>query len=151
MPDYLETTADKFIFRVASDRHYTAQGVWARPESNASLVRVGLADYPQQHHGDVAFAQVRPVGTRLSFGDPFAQVETIKTMLELASPVSGSIVEVNILLQAAPELVNQSPYETGWLALIAPADWEVERSKLLDAAAYFAVMNAQLREDMKNL
>lgn len=148
MPEFLEIVADKFTFRVATDRLYTTQGVWIKPEPTASRVRLGLADYPQQHNGDVAFANVEPVGTRLSAGDKFAEIETIKAMVELSVPVSGTIVEVNPALNSSPEVINQSPYEDGWLAVIEPAAWDVECSKLLDAAAYFAVMQAQVQEDL---
>jgi glycine cleavage system H protein len=151
MPEYLETTADKFTFRVATDRHYTSQGVWILPEPGSTRVCVGLADYLQQHNGDVAFANVKPVGTRLAAGDQFAEIETIKAMVEVSAPVSGSIVEVNGALDTAPEAINQSPYEAGWLAVIEAAAWDAERSKLLGPAAYFAVMQAQVQEELKNL
>jgi glycine cleavage system H protein len=151
MPKYLETTADKFTFRVATDRLYTAQGVWILPDPAARRVRIGLADYLQQHNGDVAFANVKPAGTRLAAGEQFAEIETIKAMVEVSAPVSGSIVEVNAALDTAPEAINQSPYEAGWLAVIEPAAWDAERSKLLGPAAYFAVMQAQVQEELKNL
>ncbi len=150
MPEYLETTADKFTFRVATDRLYTPQGVWVKPDSGTKRVRIGLADYPQQHNGDVAFANVKPVGTQLIAGALVAEIETIKAMVELASPISGKVVEVNTALNATPEAINQSPYEEGWLAVIEPSAWEAEHSKLLDAAAYFAVMKAQVQEDLNH-
>lgn len=118
MPQYLEMTADKFTFRVATDRLYTPEGVWILPEPGSTRVRVGLADYPQQHHGDAAFANVKPAGTRLAAGDPFAEVETIKAMVELQAPISGTVVEVNEALNAGPEAINQAPYEAGWLAVL---------------------------------
>ena len=102
MPEYLEMTADKFTFRVATDRLYTAEGVWVLPEPGSTRVRVGLADYLQQHNGDVAFANVKPVGTRLAAGDQFAEIETIKAMVDLHAPISGTIVEVNAALNMAP-------------------------------------------------
>ncbi len=64
MPEYLETTVDKFIFRVAGDRLYSPEGVWAIAEG--SRVRVGITDYVQQLNGDVAFVHVKPVGTKLA-------------------------------------------------------------------------------------
>ena len=151
MPEYLETRADKFTFRVATDRLYTPEGVWILPEPGGTRVRVGLADYLQQHNGDVAFANVKPVGTRLAAGDQFAEIETIKAMVEVSAPVSGSIVEVNAALDTAPEVLNQSPYEAGWLAVVEAAAWDAERPKLLGPAAYFAVMEAQVQEDLKGL
>ena len=150
MPEYLETTADKFTFRVATDRLYTPQGVWVKPDPNITRIRIGLADYPQQHNGDVAFANVKPAGTQVLAGALVAEIETIKAMVEVASPVTGKVIEANASLDASPEAINQSPYEAGWLAIIEPSAWEAERSKLLDAAAYFAVMKAQVQEDLKH-
>lgn len=148
MPAYLEFTADKFIFRVATDRFYTAQGVWAQVQTN-NRVRVGLADYLQQSSGDVAFASVKPAGTRLVVGATFAEVETIKTMLELPSPLSGTVVEANPALYLTPELVNQDPYERGWLAVIEATNWESDRARLLEPNAYYSVMQSQVQADLK--
>ncbi|MEI6779710.1 MAG: glycine cleavage system protein H [Verrucomicrobiota bacterium] len=151
MPEYLEMTADKFTFRVATDRLYSAEGVWVLPVPGTTRVRVGVADYPQQHNGDEAFANVNPAGTRLAAGDQFAELETIKAMVDLHAPISGTVVEVNAALNASPEIINQSPYEAGWLAVIEPSAWSVDHSKLLDPAAYFAVMQAQVQQDLKGL
>ena len=149
MPKHLEVTADTFTFRVATDRLYSPEGVWVLPQPDSIRVRVGLADYLQQHNGDVAFANVKPVGTKLAVGNPFAEVETIKAIVDLHAPVSGTIVEVNVALSVNPEVINQAPYEAGWLATIEPAAWEEERFKLLGPAAYLAVMQAQVQEDLK--
>jgi glycine cleavage system H protein len=151
MPKYLEMTADKFTFRVATDRLYSPEGVWILPEPDSTRVRVGVADYLQQHNGDVAFANVKPAGTRLAAGGQFAEIETIKAMVELHAPISGTMVEVNAALNAGPEAINQSPYEAGWLAVIEPSAWDGEHSTLLGPAAYFAVMQAQVQEDLKGL
>ena len=151
MPEYLETTADKFTFRVATDRIYTAQGIWVMGELGTLRVRMGIADYIQQHNGDVAFANVKPVGTQLAVGEQFAEIETIKAMVELASPVSGAIVEVNPALDTSPEVINQTPFQDGWLAVVETTNWEADRSRLLDASAYFAVMQAEVQEELKKL
>ncbi len=150
MPEYLELTADKFTFRVAKDRLYAADGVWVLAEADGKRVRVGLADYLQQHSGDVAFARVEPAGTRVAAGARFAEVETIKAMVDVHAPVGGRIVEVNAVLDGSPEVINQSPYEAGWLALIESSAWEDERAKLLSPEAYFAVMQAQVQEDVRS-
>ena len=116
MTEYLETTVDKFIFKVATDRFYNGEGVWAKAEGG--LVRIGLSDFLQQRSGDVAFAEVKPAGTQLAVGDEVAVIETIKVNISLASPVSGKIVEVNPAMETAPEAINQDPYGAGWLAVI---------------------------------
>jgi glycine cleavage system H protein len=151
MPEYLQTTIDKFTFRVAKDRLYTPDGVWVfwlQPEG-PNRVRVGLTDFRQQHSGDAAFVHVKPVGARLQAGDDFAELETIKVNLILPSPVAGAILEVNEALELNPEIVNRDPYDKGWLAVIETANWEADRTKLLDASAYFSVMQSQVEEELK--
>jgi glycine cleavage system H protein len=149
MPKFLEIAADKFTFRVATDRLYSREGVWILPQPDSTRVRVGLADYLQQHNGDVAFADVKPAGTKLATGNQFAEVETIKAMVELHAPISGTIVEVNAALSSSPDAINQAPYEAGWLAVMEPSAWDSERSTLLGPAAYFAVMQAQVQKDLE--
>ncbi len=151
MPEYLEMTADKFTFRVATDRRYTPQGVWVLEEAGAQRVRVGVADYIQQHNGDVAFVKVKPPGTKLKIGEQFAEIETIKAMVELGSPVNGMVTEVNPSLDTTPEVINQAPFENGWLALIETTGWETDCSKLLDASAYLKIMQMEVHAEMKNL
>jgi len=152
MPDYLQTTIDKFTFRVAKDRRYTAEGMWVLPvqAQGSQRVRIGVTDFFQQHNGDVAFANVKAVGVSLHAEDELAEMETMKVTVDLPSPVAGIIVEVNKALEITPEVVNQDPYEKGWLAVIEVTDWETDRAKLLDAPAYLAVMRAQAEEELKS-
>jgi glycine cleavage system H protein len=147
--DYLETTVDKFIFRVATDRYYSDEGVWVKEENGR--VHIGLSDFVQQRSGDVAFAEIKPAGTALAVGDEVAMIETIKVIIVFTSPVMGNIVEVNPAMEEAPEAINQDPYGEGWLAVIEPADWAADRSRLLDAQAYFVRMQAQAEEETKKL
>lgn len=147
MPELLETTVDKFIFKVAADRYYNSEGVWALAEG--SLVRIGLSDFLQQRSGDVAFAELKPVGTVLVFGDEAAVIETIKVNISLSAPVSGKIVEVNPAMELAPEKINLDPYGEGWLAVIEASDWGADQKRLLDAEAYFARMKVEAEEEMK--
>ena len=149
MSDFLETTVVKFTFKVATDRFYTSEGVWAKEENGH--VRIGLSDFVQQHSGDVAFAEIKPAGTALAAGDEVAIIETIKVNISYTSPVTGKIVEVNPAMLNAPEAINQDPYGTGWLAVLEVADWNVERAKLLDPQAYFEIMKGQAEEETKKL
>ncbi len=149
MPEFLETTVDKFTFKVATDRLYTDGHLWVKPENG--LVRVGLSDYIQQSSGDVAFAEPEPVGTQLAPGDDLGSIETIKVNLMFPSPVSGVIKEVNPLLEDRPELVNQNPYDEGWLVLVEVTDWEADRAKLLDPERYFELMKTEAEEESSKL
>ncbi|MGB9888046.1 MAG: glycine cleavage system protein H [Anaerolineae bacterium] len=147
MTEYLELTVDKFTFRFATDRYYHPEGVWALPEGNGR-VRIGLSDFAQQSGGDVAFAEVKPVGTTVAFGDEVASIETMKTDLVVPAPVGGTVVEANPALEMTPEVINEDPYGEGWLAVIEAANWEADRAHLLDAAAYLERVREVAEEEM---
>jgi len=147
MSEFLEISVGKFTFKVAADRFYTREGVWVQIE--ADRVRVGLSDFLQQRSGDLAFAEVKPIGTTLAVGDEVASIETIKVNVALGSPITGEVIEVNPAMDTTPEVINQDPYGAGWLAVIAASDWEADRSQLLDAAAYFEVVKREAEEEMK--
>lgn len=149
MTEFLETTVDKFIFKVATDRYYSSEGLWAQAEGNR--IRIGLSDFLQQRSGDVAFAEVKPIGTALAAGDEVATIETIKVNVILSSPVNGKVVEMNQAMEIAPEAINQDPYGQGWLAVIEAIDWEADRAALLDPQAYFTLMKGQAEEETKKL
>lgn len=147
MTEFLEAGVDKFIFRVATDRFYNDQGVWAKEEDGN--VRVGLSDFVQQRSGDVAFAEIKPTETTLSFGDDLAEIETIKVNITFASPVAGKVIMVNPAMQNTPEAINQDPYGEGWLAVIKPSNWVSDRALLLDHRAYFGRMKTEAEEEAK--
>jgi glycine cleavage system H protein len=145
--EMLELTVDKFTFRVPKGLYYNDAGVWVKLEDGKA--RLGLSDFSQQQGGDMAFAEVKPVGTVLNPGDEIASVETIKANLSLPSPVTGTIVEINAELQDAPELINQDPGGKGWLAVVALAAWESDKARLLTAEAYYAHIKKQAEEEVK--
>ena len=147
MSNFLETIVDKFTFKVATDCFYTREGVWAREENGR--VRIGLSDFVQQRSGDVAFAEVKPVGTVIAAGEEVAEIETIKVNITYTSPVNGKIAEVNPAMNDAPEAINQDPYGAGWLAVMDVVDWAADRAKLLDPHAYFKIMKDQAEEEAK--
>jgi glycine cleavage system H protein len=144
--DYLETTVDKFVFRVATDRRYAPDGIWAQVDGRR--VRVGLTDYLQQRGGDVAFVHVKPLGTELAGGDEFAELETIKVNQSLVLPLGGTVVEINSTLSVTPEVINQDPYGKGWLAVIETADGEAELAILLAPDAYLSAMRSLAEQEL---
>jgi len=147
MMEYLEFTIDKFTFRTATDRFYNGEGVWAKPENNH--VRIGISDYLQQRSGDVAFAEIKQVGTTVAFGDELAVIETIKVNISLTSPVAGRVVEVNPAMESTPEAINQDPYEAGWLVIIEAIEWEIDLKHLLEPQAYFAKIKLDADQEVK--
>ena len=147
MTIFLETTVDKFTFRVDPTCFFTGEGVWVRTEGKRA--RLGLSDFLQQHSGDIAFVEVKPEGTPLAPGDEFSSIETIKVELALSSPVSGKVVMVNPALETTPEVINQDPFGEGWLCEVELSDWETDQPRLLDAAAYFEKMKREAEEEVK--
>jgi glycine cleavage system H protein len=156
MPEFLEVTVDKFTFKVATDRLYTREGLWVLPlpltpeDGGNQQVRIGLSDFLQQRSGDIAFAEVKSVGTMLAVDDEVAAIETIKVNVALSLPLTGKVIEVNSALDITPEAINQEPYDAGWLAVLAVPAWATDRSQLLDAAAYFEVIKREAEEEMKS-
>jgi glycine cleavage system H protein len=138
MTEFLEFVIGKFIFRTAVDRLYTEQGLWVKLEGEN--VRIGLSDFAQQRGGDIAFADVLPIGRELKPGSEIATLETIKVNTEFGSPVNGIIVEINPGLQSAPEVINQDPYGTGWMAVVKVEKWETDSTLLLTPEQYHEVV-----------
>lgn len=147
MSKYLETTVDKFTFKVANDRYYNPEGVWAQLDGNR--VKIGVSDFLQQRSGDVAFAEVKPEGTSVLAGEEVAVIETIKVTIGLSSPVLGTVIEVNPEMETAPEVINQDPYGAGWLAVMTADNWEADQASLLDPPAYFARMKREAEDEVK--
>jgi glycine cleavage system H protein len=146
--EFLEYTLDKFTFRVATDRYYEANGVWAKEENGQ--ITIGLSDFLQQRSGDIAFADIVELGTELDFGDELANIETIKVDISLPSPVAGTVIETNPAMEIEPEVINEDPFGEGWLAIIEAADWYADKAQLLDPQAYFSHMVAEAEEEVRN-
>lgn len=112
---------------------YTATHQWVRMEADGTA-SVGITAHAQEQLGDVVFVQQPEIGRRVKRGEACAVVESVKAASDIPAPLSGEIVEVNPMPNAAPEKLNQDPYGA-WLFRIRPAD-AAELAGLLDAAAY---------------
>ena len=123
---------------IPSDLHYTAEHEWVR-RSGDDTVRVGITDFAQSALGDVVFVQLPDVGSQVTAGESFGEVESTKSVSDLFAPVSGTVSAVNGDLDGSPQLVNSDPYGGGWLVDVQVSDGaELESaiSTLLDAEAY---------------
>ena len=118
---------------VPEDLKYTDEHEWVK-ELNGRI-RIGITDYAQDQLGDIVYVELPELDKTVEKGDILVEVESTKSVGEVYSPVSGSIVAVNETVSTNPELVNSSPYEDGWLVEIESAG-ELDSSALLDAAAY---------------
>jgi glycine cleavage system H protein len=120
------------------DLRYTQEHEWARQEG--SRVRVGITDFAQDALGDVVYVDLPEVGAEVRAHEPLGEVESTKSVSDVYSPVSGTIVERNPMVEDRPELVNEQPYGDGWLVVIEAAD-EDALGALLDAPAYRAFVD----------
>lgn len=112
---------------------YSKEHEWVAETSN-SVVRIGISDYAQDQLGDVVFVELPEVDTEVTQGDPFAVVESVKAASDVFSPVTGKIVAVNENLEDSPELLNESPYDEGWLIEVEVKDDSLKT--LLNAKEY---------------
>ncbi len=145
MAEFLETTFDKFIFRVKVGSYYSEDDYWMDIEGGVATV--GVTDYLQKSNGDVAFIEPVASGKVVKKGDELGEVETIKVTLNLFSPVSGKVIEVNGGLESHPELINSDPYGAGWICRIELADPEGEKGRLLQAEAYMELMKGKIERE----
>ncbi|MBF0412607.1 MAG: glycine cleavage system protein GcvH [Desulfamplus sp.] len=123
------------------DIKYSDSHEWAKVD--AEIITIGIDDYAQDQLGEVVFVELPEVGAALSKGDQFGTVESVKAVSEIYTPVSGEVVEVNANLPDAPELVNNSPYDEGWIIKIKADDPSLlasELNDLKDKAAYIAML-----------
>jgi glycine cleavage system H protein len=123
---------------IPADLHYTAEHEWVRRNGD-DTVRVGITDFAQSALGDVVFVQLPDVGSEVTAGESFGEVESTKSVSDLFAPVSGTVSAVNGDLEASPQLVNSDPYGAGWLLDVRVSDaaeLESAISTLLDAETY---------------
>jgi glycine cleavage system H protein len=124
---------------VPDDRRYTRDHEWLRVDGDGDEGTVGITEYAQDELGDVVFVQLPAAGTTVTAAAAFGEIESVKTVSELFAPVSGEVLAVNDALTEHPELVNDSPYEEGWMIRIRLSDLS-QVDALLDAAAYTATL-----------
>ncbi|BAM46937.1 MAG: glycine cleavage system protein GcvH [Amphibacillus sp.] len=118
---------------VPSNLKYSDEHVWVKQEGDS--FRIGITEHAQDELGDIVFVELPEVADQLSATDTFGSVESVKTVSELYAPISLVVTEVNEELEDQPELVNESPYENGWL-IVAKATDEKELEQLLTAEQY---------------
>ncbi len=112
---------------------YTEEHEWA--DFSGDEVVIGITDYAQGQLGDVVFLEFPEVGEEITSGDPFGEIEAVKTVSELFAPISGKVTAVNESLDESPERVNSDPYGDGWLVKISPSNME-EKDELMSFLAY---------------
>jgi glycine cleavage system H protein len=121
-----------------SDYRYTKEHEWIKVSGNTGTI--GITDYAQHELGDVVFVELPAIGAKITAGQVFGSVESVKAVSEIFAPVSGEVTEANTALSDTPETLNTDPHVAGWLIKIKLSD-PAEVSGLMDAAAYQAFIS----------
>ena len=130
---------DKFTFRVPKEGFYFNENdCWAYVIGNKA--RIGVADYVQQSLSDIMFFTPPTVGAEIEQFGEAGNIESGKAVFEVICPVSGTITAVNEKLLESPELINENPYEEGWIAELKLSDFESDKDFLYDFSKYFEVL-----------
>jgi glycine cleavage system H protein len=116
-----------------TDRRYTVEHEWVKLEGDTAVV--GITNFAQDQLGDVVYVELPKVGDRVESMKPFGVIESVKTASDLFAPVTGTITEVNPRLVDEPQIVNDAPYEAGWLIRVQP-DNTSDVDQLLSADQY---------------
>jgi len=126
---------------VKTDRKYTKEHEWAL--NRAAEVLVGITAFAVDQLGDITLVNldVKP-GDCVEAHKAFGTIESVKTLSDLYSPVSGKIVRINAELETRPELINDDPWEKGWMIAIAPSQLDTESASLLEPAAYAKLLES---------
>jgi len=119
---------------------YHKQHDWARIEGDVATL--GVTDYAQESLGDIVYIELPEVGAEVSAGTSYAEIESVKAVSDVFAPVSGTVIEANDEVVDAPELINESPYEDGWLIKVKLSD-PGEADELMSAEDYEEMLAEQ--------
>ena len=125
------------MLNIPEDLIYTEEHEWVRVTGENAIV--GITDFAQSQLGDIIFLELPDVAHKIIAGEPFGEIEAVKTVSELYAPVDGTVVEVNNKLEDFPEKVNLDCYGDGWIIKIKPEN-KIEKEDLLDHEQYINII-----------
>jgi glycine cleavage system H protein len=143
--DFYRETADKFIFNVKRGLFYNENDVWIKINNGEAIF--GVTDFLQRRGGDVTFVELPKKGSTVRRGEEISSFETIKSVVAIASPFDGVVKEVNSSLDDNPELINEDPYDKGWIASISLSNLEEDKRSLMTAEKYFELMKSKIKDE----
>ena len=118
---------------IPDNLQYTKDHEWVKIENGTATI--GITDFAQGELGDIVYVEIETEGDTLTLGDTFGTVEAVKTVSDLFMPLSGEVTEFNSDLEDNPEIINEDPYEKGWMIKVALKD-DSSKDQLLNADAY---------------
>ena len=125
---------------IPENLQYTQDHEWVKIDEATNTALVGITDFAQQELGDIVYIEIETEGEEISGGEVFGTVEAVKTVSDLFMPMDGTVLEVNPELEANPELVNEDPYEKGWMIKIQLKDQDY--SGLISSQDYGQLVGA---------
>jgi glycine cleavage system H protein len=147
--EYLELKVDKWTFTVPKGFFYNENDFWARIDGK--IATVGITSYLQSKLSDIIFVSLPEIGTVIEQFCEAGSFESVKAALDVISPVSGSVVEVNSELVSSPDLANSDPYGKGWFLKIELSNFESDKENLIDAEGYFEVLKKKVEKEHEKL
>ena len=137
---------DKFVFRLPKDEgfYFNENDVWVYVVGNKA--RIGVTDFVQKSLSDIMFFTPLAIGNEIEQFEEAGSIESGKAVFEIVSPAGGTITAINEKLLEAPELINQNPYEQGWIAEMELSDFESDKDLLHDFDGYFPVLKRKVDE-----
>jgi glycine cleavage system H protein len=123
------------VSEAPEDRRYTKEHEWAREDGGRIII--GITDFAQDQLGDVVFVGLPEAGAQVEAGKPLGEVESTKSVSDVYSPVSGTVLEKNAEVESNPELINSDPYGKGWLVAVEGAG--IDLDSLMSAQEYLAL------------
>ena len=127
------------IMNVPESLFYTSDHEWIKIEGDTATI--GITDFAQGELGDIVYVEIETKGETLNYGDVFGTVEAVKTVSDLFMPLSGEVLEINPELESNPEIVNDSPYEKGWMIKISISN-KLEIDQLFSTANYLELIGS---------
>jgi glycine cleavage system H protein len=121
-------------FQIPAEFYYTKEHEWVHVEG--TNCRIGVTDYAQNSLHEIVYVDLPKVGAKVAQMQSLGTVESVKAVADVYSPISGVVLQVNSELSDAPELVNKSPYEKGWITIITPDDLKKDLTTLMGPEAY---------------
>ena len=146
---HLRLKVDKWTFTVPKGLFYNENDFWARIDGK--IATVGITSYLQNHLSDIIFVSLPQIGTKIEQFGEAGSFESVKAALDVISPVSGPVVEVNNELVNSPDLANSDPYGKGWFVKIELTDFESDKENLVDAEGYFEVMKRKVEKEHEQM
>ena len=125
-----------------SDRRYSKQHEWAKLDEDGTII-AGITAFAQEQLGDIVFLDLPSPGTTVKQFGKLGEVESVKAVSDIYSPISGEVLSLNQIVVDSPETVNQDPFEQGWMVKIKPSNVSQEMENLLPSSLYEAFIESE--------